>query len=28
VEVGTSVCANIREAREELKKLRRHMIQL
>src|SRR6202158_4313053 len=28
VEVGTSVCANIKEAREELKKLRRHMIRL
>jgi hypothetical protein len=28
VEVGTSVCANIKEAREELKKLRHHMIRL
>ena len=28
VEVGTSVCANIKEAREELKSLRRHMIRL
>ena len=28
VEVGTSVCANIKEAREELKKLRRNMIRL
>jgi len=28
VEVGTSVCANIKEAREELKSLRRHMIGL
>jgi len=28
VEVGTSVCANIKEAREELKKLRWHMIRL
>ncbi|MFZ0480063.1 MAG: carboxylate-amine ligase [Terriglobales bacterium] len=28
VEVGTSVCANIKEAKIELKKLRRHMIQL
>jgi carboxylate-amine ligase len=28
VEVGTSVCANIKEAKEELKKLRRDMIRL
>src|ERR1700686_4661619 len=28
VKVGTSVCANIKEAREELKSLRRHMIRL
>jgi carboxylate-amine ligase len=28
VEVGTSVCANIKDAKCELKKLRRHMIQL
>jgi len=28
VEVGTSVCANIKEAKDELKKLRRHMIHL
>ena len=28
VEVGTSVCANIKDAKEELKKLRRHMIRL
>ncbi|MGC9990521.1 MAG: carboxylate-amine ligase, partial [Terriglobales bacterium] len=28
VEVGTSVCANIKEAREELKSLRWHMIRL
>jgi carboxylate-amine ligase len=28
VEVGTSVCSNIKEAREELKKLRGHMIRL
>src|SRR6202051_3672430 len=28
VEVGTSVCANIKEANEELKKLRRDMIRL
>ena len=28
VEVGTSVCSNIKEAREELKSLRRHMIRL
>src|SRR6266576_6564320 len=28
VEVGTSVCANIKEAKEELKSLRRHMIRL
>ena len=28
VEVGTSVCANIKEAKAELKRLRRHMIQL
>ncbi len=28
VEVGTSVCANIKEAKDELKKLRRHMIRL
>src|SRR5258708_26109617 len=28
VEVGTSVCANIKDAREELKSLRRHMIRL
>src|SRR5712671_57122 len=28
VEVGTSVCGNIKEAREELKGLRRHMIRL
>jgi glutamate---cysteine ligase / carboxylate-amine ligase len=28
VEVGTSVCANIKDAREELKTLRRHMIRL
>jgi len=28
VEVGTSVCANIKEAKAELKKLRRHMICL
>ena len=28
VEVGTSVCANIKDAKSELKKLRRHMIQL
>jgi glutamate---cysteine ligase / carboxylate-amine ligase len=28
VEVGTSVCANIKEADEELKNLRRHMIRL
>jgi len=27
VEVGTSVCANIKEAREELKSLRWHMIR-
>jgi glutamate---cysteine ligase / carboxylate-amine ligase len=28
VEVGTSVCANIKEAKDELKKLRREMIRL
>ena len=28
VEVGTSVCANIKDAKDELKKLRRHMIRL
>src|SRR5579862_597165 len=28
VEVGTSVCANIKDANDELKKLRRHMIRL
>jgi carboxylate-amine ligase len=28
VEVGTSVCANIKEAKTELKNLRRHMIRL
>ena len=28
VEVGTSVCANIKEAKEELKKLRREMIRV
>jgi glutamate---cysteine ligase / carboxylate-amine ligase len=28
VEVGTSVCANIKDAKEELKKLRREMIKL
>ena len=28
VEVGTSVCANIKDAKEELKKLRRNMIRL
>src|ERR1700691_4307039 len=28
VEVGTSVCANIKDAREELKTLRRHIIRL
>ena len=28
VEVGTSVCANIKAAKDELKKLRRHMIRL
>ncbi|HYW39635.1 MAG TPA: glutamate-cysteine ligase family protein, partial [Terriglobales bacterium] len=28
VEVGTSVCASIRDAREELKNLRRQMIRL
>ena len=28
VEVGTSVCANIKDAKVELKNLRRHMIQL
>jgi carboxylate-amine ligase len=28
VEVGTSVCANIKDANEELRKLRRHMIRL
>jgi carboxylate-amine ligase len=28
VEVGTSVCANIKDAKSELRKLRRHMIRL
>src|SRR5271169_362290 len=28
IEVGTAVCHNIKEAKEELKKLRRHMIGL
>src|SRR6202171_6604368 len=28
LEVGTSVCSNIKEATEELKGLRRHMIRL
>jgi len=28
VEVGTSVCANIKDAKDELKNLRRHMIRL
>src|SRR5215471_5434012 len=28
IEVGTSVCANIKDAKEELKKLRRDMIKL
>src|SRR6202044_1801200 len=28
VEVGTSVCANIKDAREELKNLRHHIIRL
>src|SRR5260370_3818361 len=28
VEVGTSVCGNIKEARDEVKKLRRNMVRL